>query len=107
MSYQKYNNFKDFYQFYLTEHLDPLNRLLHFVGTSIGFCLLLYVVLTGHYIFILYGVLAGYFCAWLGHFVFEKNKPASFKQPLYSFIGDWCMWFQLLTGKLKFVEKKS
>ena len=107
MSYQKFNNFKDFYEFYLTEHLDPLNRMLHFVGTSIGFCLLLYAVLTGEYIFILYGILAGYLCAWLGHFIFEKNKPASFKQPLYSFMGDWCMWFQLLTGKLKFVEKRS
>ena len=107
MNFQKHDNFKDFYQFYLTEHLNPTNRILHFIGTSIGFCLLITAIVSKQYIFILYGVLAGYFFAWLGHFVFEKNRPASFKQPLYSFTGDWCMWFQLLTGKLRFKEKRS
>lgn len=107
MTAQKYNNFKEFYAFYLTEHRDSTNRILHFSGTSLALCFLITAIYTQNFIFILYGILTGYFFAWLGHFVFEKNRPASFKQPLYSFIGDWCMWFQLLTGKLSFVEKKS
>jgi hypothetical protein len=48
------------------------------------------------------GVLCGYGFAWIGHFVFEKNQPASFKQPLFSFMGDWKMFWQILTGKIPF-----
>lgn len=47
-------------------------------------------------------LLVGYGFAWIGHFVFEKNKPASFKQPIYSFMGDWRMWFDILRGKIPF-----
>src|SRR5438445_8609095 len=47
-------------------------------------------------------LVCGYGFAWIGHFVFEKNQPASFKQPLYSFMGDWVMYWQLLTGKIPF-----
>jgi hypothetical protein len=50
----------------------------------------------------LYGLLCGYGCAWIGHFGFEKNKPASFKRPLYSFMGDWVMYKDMWTGKIKF-----
>lgn len=107
MTYQKYQSFKDFYVFYLTEHLNPTNRILHFTGTSIGVCLLAYALVTQKFVFILFGFIAGYFFAWLGHFVFEKNRPASFKQPLYSLIGDWYMWFQLITRKLSFFENKA
>ena len=51
---------------------------------------------------LLAALISGYGGAWIGHFVFEKNKPASFKQPIYSFRGDWVMYSEILTGKIKF-----
>ena len=57
---------------------------------------------TGSLAWLLAGLLCGYGCAWLGHFGFEKNKPASFSRPLYSFMGDWVMFKDLLTGRIPF-----
>ena len=56
--------------------------------------------------YLAYGILSGYACAWIGHFIFEKNKPASFKQPLYSFISDWRMFADVLRGNLNLVDRK-
>ncbi len=97
-----YNSFAEFFPFYLTEHQNPVCRTLHFVGTSLGLGCWVQFFLSGLWTWILAGLLIGYAFAWVGHFVFEKNKPASFKQPLYSFMGDWVMWWQLLTGKIPF-----
>ncbi len=99
---QKFTSFADFFPFYLGEHRNSTCRILHFIGTSIALSLTIYAIATGFYALIVLAVVQGYAWAWVGHFGFEKNKPASFKQPLYSFIGDWVMWWQLLTGKIKF-----
>ena len=107
MKATKYDNFTDFYQFYLTEHINPTNRILHFTGSTIGLCFLIYALVSKIFGLIFAGIIAGYFFAWVGHFVFEKNRPASFKQPIYSFMGDWVMWFQLITGKQKFAPNKE
>lgn len=56
--------------------------------------------------YLAYGVLAGYTCAWVGHFMFEKNKPASFKQPIYSFISDWRMFKDIITGRLSLLDRQ-
>ena len=99
---QRFRTFAEFFPFYLGEHRNTTCRVLHFIGTSIALALTLYALFSGIYLLILLAVVQGYAWAWVGHFGFEKNKPASFKQPLYSFMGDWVMWFQLLTGKIKF-----
>lgn len=98
----KFERFADFYLFYLGEHRNPTCRVLHFIGTTIGLACLIFGILTRTWWLIPLGIVQGYAWAWIGHFGFEKNKPASFKQPLYSFMGDWVMWYQLLTGKIKF-----
>jgi hypothetical protein len=98
----KFASFREFYPFYLGEHRNATCRTLHFMGTSIALALLIAAIATRVWWLIPIAIVQGYAWAWVGHFGFEKNKPASFKQPLYSFIGDWVMWFQLLTGKLKF-----
>jgi hypothetical protein len=41
-------------------------------------------------------LIQGYAWAWIGHFLIEKNRPATFTYPLYSFLGDWKMWFEIL-----------
>jgi hypothetical protein len=98
----KFATFAEFYAFYLGEHRNTTCRTLHFIGTSIALALLVTAIVTSMWWLIPIALVQGYAWAWVGHFGFEKNKPASFKQPLYSFFGDWVMWFQLLTGKLKF-----
>lgn len=95
----KYNSFKEFYPFYLAEHSNRTCKLLHFIGSSLVLMVLFIALLTQQYKLLLLLPIIGYGFAWVGHFVFEKNKPATFQYPLYSFIGDWVMWWQILTQR--------
>ncbi len=95
-------SFGEFYAFYLREHSNRTCRRLHFTGTSLSLIFLIALVATGHFWYLIAAFASGYGLAWFGHFAFEKNKPASFKRPLYSFRGDWVMWRDMLTGKIKF-----
>ena len=97
-----FTRFADFYPFYLSEHSNRTCRRLHFVGSTLGLiCLALAIALRQPW-FVLLGLVLGYALAWIGHFGFEHNKPASFKRPLYSFMGDWKMYFQMWTGRIRF-----
>mmetsp|Transcript_41425 Transcript_41425/g.57655 ORF Transcript_41425/g.57655 Transcript_41425/m.57655 type:complete len:106 (+) Transcript_41425:61-378(+) len=95
-----YTTFQDFYPFYLSEHSNLINRKLHIMGTSIVILLWCYVFFTGQYNLLWYTPLIGYGFAWVGHFFFEKNKPATFKYPLFSLRGDFKMWYECLTGQI-------
>ena len=95
-------SFADFYPFYLSEHSNRTNRRLHFLGTSLGIAAILHSLSTLDFWWLLAGVVAGYGCAWVGHFFIERNRPATFTYPLYSFLGDWVMWRDMLTGKIRF-----
>lgn len=99
---RSYRSFAEFYPFYLTEHSNRTCRRLHFVGSTLALACLVMLVVTGQPLYLLCGLLCGYGFAWVGHFVFEKNKPASFKRPLYSFMGDWVMYKDIWTGKISF-----
>jgi hypothetical protein len=99
----RYASFREFYPYYLSEHRDPTCRRLHFVGS------LLIVVLIGAVIagalspwWLLAIPVIGYGFAWVGHFFFEHNRPATFTYPLYSLVGDWVMFKDMLTGKIRF-----
>ena len=96
----KYRSFAEFYPFYLSEHENPVCRRLHFAGTSLGFACLIVAVITFSLWFVLAGLVLGYAFAWVGHFFFEKNRPATFKYPFYSFAGDWVMWKDIIVGKI-------
>ena len=100
-------NYQQFYQFYLTEHHDLTCRRLHFVGSSIGLYMIAKAITKKQKRYLVYGLLAGYACAWVGHFGFEKNKPASFKQPFYSFISDWRMFSHIVTGQISLIDQKK
>ena len=97
-----FRTFAEFYPYYLGEHSNRICRRLHFVGSTLVLVCLAMLMATGRAQYILYALLCGYGFAWIGHFVFEKNRPATFKRPLYSFIGDWVMYKDLWTGKLAF-----
>ncbi|MEO8011697.1 MAG: DUF962 domain-containing protein [Dokdonella sp.] len=93
-------SFREFYPFYLSEHADRTCRRLHFAGTSLVVGIVVLAITSGNAWWLTLAPVAGYGFAWVGHFVFEKNKPASFKQPLYSFVGDWVMYWDILRGRI-------
>lgn len=102
MATKKYKSFKEFYPYYLSEHRDTTCRILHFIGTTCFFSLLalaIYYRWTWQWIFL---PISGYGFAWVGHFFFEKNKPATFQYPLWSLASDFKLYFELWGGKDKF-----
>ena len=101
MSETKFTSFKEFYPYYLSEHKLKINKILHALGSVCALIFLVFVFFLGQYKFIPFVFLIGYFFAWIGHFVFEKNKPGTFKYPLYSFMGDWVMLKDIITRKVK------
>lgn len=100
-------NFKDFYLFYLKEHSNTNCRLLHFVGTFLVIVLAVLGILFSWSWQWVSLPLVGYGFAWVGHFFFEKNKPATFKYPLWSLASDFKMFFELLIGKQRFNTSKE
>ena len=100
----KYSSFKQFYPYYLSEHMNPICRTLHFIG-SIGVIIII-IISFFNINFLFLAPICGYGFAWVGHFFFEKNKPATFKYPIYSFIGDWVMFKDIIIGRENLYHKK-
>ena|SRR5215469_15683033 len=96
-----YSSFREFYPFYLSEHRNASCRRLHFVGSTLVLILLVAMIWTGRWGWWWLLPVTGYGFAWIGHFFFEKNRPATFKHPFYSFAGDWVMYAQILGGRIK------
>ena len=101
----KYNSLKEFYPYYLSEHQNSTSRKLHFVGTALLFLILAAAIYYSNYWLLFLIPVVGYGFAWVGHFFFEKNKPATFKYPFYSLASDFILFFDLLTGKERFSSK--
>ena len=95
-----YRSFAEFWPFYVLEHSKPGTRKLHFIGTTLLFVNLLAIPFTGSLWFLLAGIVAAYGCAWIGHFVIEKNRPATFQYPFLSLLGDFKMYGMMLSGKM-------
>lgn len=102
MAHKPYRTFDDFYPFYLSEHSRPATRRLHFAGTTVALALILAAVVTQRWRLLVVALVQAYALAWIGHFFFERNKPATFRYPWLSFLGDWRMWWQIVTGKIPF-----
>ncbi len=102
---KKYTTLRDFYPYYLTEHQDKTCQILHFIGTSLFLSFLIYALATQKWVYLWACPLAGYGFAWVGHFFFEKNKPATFQYPFYSLISDFIMYFHIVT--MQFPQKMA
>lgn len=100
--HERFQSFAEFYPYYLQEHSNPTCRRLHYVGSLLVLAILAYALLTQQWAWLLAIPLAGYGFAWVGHFVFEKNRPATFQYPLYSLLGDWVMLKDAFTGRIRF-----
>ena len=97
---RKFNSLGEFYPYYLSEHRDPRCRTAHFIGSTFGLVCLIFSLIEQNLGFLLLGLAGGYACAWFGHFVYEKNRPATFKYPLYSFLCDWLMYRDMWLNRL-------
>ncbi|MFS2160117.1 Mpo1-like protein [Pseudomonas sp. Pseusp122] len=95
-----FSRFADFYPYYLAEHNNSTCRRLHFIGTSLVIFLLAFGIGSGRWSLLWLVPLAGYGFAWVGHFFFEKNRPATFQHPFYSLLGDFVMYRDILLGKV-------
>ncbi|EOZ98497.1 hypothetical protein A33Q_1151 [Indibacter alkaliphilus LW1] len=98
----RFNSLREFYPYYLSEHQDPTCRKLHFIGTFLIFIILFYAIFSGKPVYLWLIPVVGYGFAWVGHFFYEKNKPATFKHPFYSLASDFILFFDLLRGKERF-----
>jgi len=96
---RQYQSFKQFYPFYLTQHRNAVCRRLHFIGNLLVLLVLAVAIVNRQPLMLLGMPVIGYGFAWIGHFIFEKNRPATFTYPLWSLMGDWKMFWQMLTGK--------
>jgi hypothetical protein len=97
-----YSSFREFYPFYLGEHQNRTCRRLHFVGTTCALGFIIAAITLRNPWWLFGALLSGYAFAWVGHFFFEKNRPATFKHPFYSFVGDWVMYKDIVIGRIKF-----
>ncbi len=100
-SEKTYKNFKQFYPYYLTEHSNPSNRRLHFIGTLLLLACFVIGIITGKWFWFVFIPVVGYGFAWVGHFFIEKNRPATFTYPFYSLASDFVMFWHAITGQLK------
>lgn len=102
MTDARYRRFADFYPFYLAEHANRLCRRMHFIGSTLVLGALAAALVTGNGWWFLAMPLFGYGFAWIGHAAFERNRPATFSYPLFSLMGDWVMYKDMLTGRISF-----
>ena len=98
----RFTSLKEFYPYYLTEHRKTSTRVLHFIGTTLILALIVLAIVTRNAWWLVGIPLGGYGFAWVGHFFFEKNKPATFQYPGYSLASDFVLFWHLLTGRQKF-----
>ncbi len=99
---KQFNTFAEFYPYYLSEHSNSTCRRLHFIGTTLVIFILAMTIAKGAWLLLLAVPLAGYSFAWVGHFFFEKNRPATFQHPLYSLLGDFVMYRDMILGRVAF-----
>jgi hypothetical protein len=97
---RRFHSFAEFYPFYLSEHATPACRRLHFAGSTLVIACVVAAIATGNAWWLLAVPLCGYGFAWIGHFAFEHNRPATFRHPLYSLMGDWVMYRDMLTARI-------
>lgn len=98
---QRFESFEEFWPYYVRAHSEKTNRVLHFVGTTASVGTALMGLMTGRLALLAVAPVLGYGPAWIGHFVFEGNVPATFGHPLWSLRADFIMWSKMLRGEME------
>lgn len=100
MGERQFKSFTEFWPYYLGEHSKPATRLLHCIGSFAGIGLVVAFIAIGRWYLFPLALVPGYAFAWIGHFFIERNRPATFTYPLWSFVGDWKMLALMLARKI-------
>ena len=100
MSNTDFRSFDEFWPYYLREHSKGATRALHFAGTTVAMVAVAAGVVLRRPALLIAAPVVGYGMSWIGHFFVEKNRPATFKYPLWSFQGDMKMWGMIVSGTL-------
>ena len=93
-------NQNEYYKYYLSLHKNKTCRLLHFIGQLITIIFTIWILYNWYWYLIPIVPFIVYPFAWTGHYLFEKNKPAAFKDPKKAKIADWMMFWDILKGKI-------
>lgn len=96
----RHSTLDDFWPFYVSQHLNPVNRRLHAYGTTLGIVLGIAALISRAPSVAVAAVVAAYGCAWAGHVFYEKNRPATFVFPLLSLRADFRMYWLTLRGEM-------
>lgn len=99
---KRFNSFAEFYPYYLSEHSNSTCRRMHFIGTTLVIFILALTIGRGAWMLLWALPVAGYSFAWVGHFFFERNRPATFQHPFYSLLGDFVMYRDMILGRVPF-----
>lgn len=97
----EFNTFSDFWPYYLSEHRNPTTRLMHVLGTALAMAFVLLLTWSGDLRFLAAAAASGYGLAWLSHLMIERNRPATFRYPVWSLMGDFRMFSLACTGRLE------
>jgi hypothetical protein len=100
LSENEFQSFAEFWPFYVREHRRATTRRVHFVGTTLAILILLVALALGRWLWLAAVPICGYALAWFSHFVIERNRPATFKYPLWSLRGDLKMWALMATCRM-------
>ena len=101
MPEQQFKTFAEFWPHYLSEHSKSATRVMHCLGTLVAIAVVIFTIAGGKWWLSPIALIPGYAFAWVAHFFIEKNRPATFTHPLWSFLGDWKMLALILSGRLK------
>jgi hypothetical protein len=96
----EFRSYGEFWPHYLGEHRRPGTRAVHLAGTVLGLALFIVGLVTLDWRWLLAGLITGYALAWIGHAAIERNRPATFRYPLWSLVSDLRMVALFATGKL-------
>ena len=99
--------YSEFWPFYLREHSKPATRAFHYFGTALALGIVVYAIAAQQWGLLLLAVISGYLFAWISHGTIEKNKPATFKYPLWSLFSDFRMFYCMVTGQIGHELKKA
>ena len=100
MSEKRFTSFEEFWPFYVAEHSQPRTRAMHAVGTTVSVGCALALIAKRKWKLLPLALVPGYGAAWIAHFFVEKNKPATFEYPLWSFIADYKMIGMMIAGTM-------
>jgi hypothetical protein len=99
---QALRSFAEVYPCYLSLHHNRTCRRLHFMGIALGLSTVFVASTSRTWTFLPVALLIGSAFGWISQCIFEKNRPATFGYPLYSFLGELTMAKDIVTGKIPF-----